>query len=134
MLTIGEVARRTGVEASALRYYEKQGVLPPARRAGGQRRYDEQAVRKVLVLRFAQQAGFTLSEVKELFHRFDANTQMSSRWRTLAHAKLRELDELEQRIVQMRLAIEQGLACGCMRIEDCMLPSAVATAAPVSEA
>ena len=60
MLTIGEVARRTGVEASALRYYEKQGVLPPARRAGGQRRYDEQAVRMVLVLRFAQQAGFTL--------------------------------------------------------------------------
>src|SRR5438046_9354245 len=120
-LSIGEVARRTGIRPSALRYYEEVGLLPRRPRIGGRRRYGVQAVRMVEVLRFAQQAGFTLDEIKKLFHRFDAKAPLGARWRLLAEAKLRELDELQARIVGMRRAIEQGLACGCMRIEDCTL-------------
>src|SRR5438876_761099 len=71
-LSIGEVARRTGVKPSALRYYEQEGLLPRASRTGGRRRYGERDVRMVELLRFAQQAGFTLDEIKKLFHRFDA--------------------------------------------------------------
>ena len=120
-LSIGDVARRTGIRPSALRYYEEVGLLPRAPRAGGRRRYGEQAVRMVEVLRVAQQAGFTLDEIRQLFHGFDAKARLGDRWRLLAEAKLRELDELQARIVGMRRAIEQGLACGCMRIEDCTL-------------
>jgi MerR family redox-sensitive transcriptional activator SoxR len=124
-LSIGEVARRTGVKPSALRYYEQEGLLPRVSRAGGRRRYRERDVRMIEVLRFAQQAGFTLDEIKILFHRFDAKAPLGARWRLLAQSKLRELDDLEARIVQMRRAIEQGLACGCMRIEHCTLARAV---------
>lgn len=120
-LSIGEVSKRTNVPASALRYYEQQGLLPPTARAGGRRRYGAREVQMIEVLRFAQQAGFTLDEIKKLFHGFDAKTPPSARWRALAQTKLRQLDELQSSIVRMRSAIEQGLACGCMRIEDCRL-------------
>ncbi len=127
-LSIGEVARRTGIRPSALRYYEEVGLLPRTPRTGGRRRYGEQAVQMVEVLRFAQQAGFTLDEIRKLFHGFDAKAPLGARWRLLAQAKLRELDELQARVEQMRRAIEQGLACGCMRIEDCTLARAVGNA------
>jgi len=123
-LSISEVARRTGIRPSALRYYEQVGLLPRTPRAGGRRRYGERAVQMVAVLRYAQQAGFTLDEIRKLFHGFDAKAPLGVRWRVLAQLKLRELDELQARIVHMRRAIEQGLACGCMRIEDCTLARA----------
>jgi MerR family redox-sensitive transcriptional activator SoxR len=129
-LSIGEVARRTGVPPSALRYYEQEGLLPPTPRAGGRRRYGKREVQMVEVLRFAQRAGFSLEEIKRLFHGFDAKAPLGARWRALAQAKLRELDDLQASIVRMRRAIEQGLACGCMRIEDCTLANPTRAPAP----
>src|SRR5687768_3432072 len=120
-LTIGEVARRTGVAASALRYYEDAGLLPPPRRVGGRRRYDPEVLRRVEVLRCAQQAGFTLAEIRTLFHGFGADTPLGERWNALAHAKLRELDALIARAEQMKRAILAGMECGCVRLEDCVL-------------
>lgn len=120
-LSIGKVAKRTGVRASALRYYEEVGILPSATRAGGRRVYDENAVRRIDVLRFAQQAGFTLEEIKTLFHGFGNDTPLSARWQSLARAKLAELDLLAQRVEQMKVALELGLKCGCVKIEDCLL-------------
>src|ERR671921_206234 len=61
-LSIGEVARRAGLATSAIRYYERAGVLPPAERVGGRRRYGPEAVRRLAVIGIAQQAGFTLAE------------------------------------------------------------------------
>jgi MerR family transcriptional regulator, redox-sensitive transcriptional activator SoxR len=124
-LTIGEVARRTGVRTSALRYYEDAGVIPPPRRLNGRRRYDPEVVRLVGVLRFAQQAGFTLEEVRTLFHGFGSEVPLGERWEALAREKLRELDALVERAAQMRRAIEAGLACGCVRLEDCMVAAGV---------
>lgn len=127
-LSIGEVARRTGVPPSTLRYYEQEGLLPSAPRVAGRRRYGEREVQMVKVLRFSQQAGFTLAEIKKLFHGFDAKAALGARWRLLAEAKLRELDELQAKVVRMRRAIEQGLECGCMRLEDCALACAAENA------
>jgi MerR family transcriptional regulator, redox-sensitive transcriptional activator SoxR len=120
-LSIGEVARRTGIRTSALRYYEEAGILPPPARVGGRRRYDAEIVRRVDLLRFAQQAGFTLDEIKTLFHGFGAETPLSTRWRSLARKKLQELDELAERVVRMRGALELSLECGCVRLQDCSL-------------
>ena len=120
-LTIGEVARRTGLRASALRYYEAQGVLPPPRREHGHRRYDAGVVRRVRVLRFAQDAGFTLDEIRTLFHGFGPDTPLNERWATLAQAKVAELDALIDRATRMKRAIEAGLDCGCVRVEDCVV-------------
>jgi len=123
-LSIGEVARRTGLRPSAVRYYEEAGVLPAPARVSGQRRYDADTIRRIDVLRFAQQSGFTLQEIKTLFHGFAAETPLSERWRTLARTKLQELELLAKRIRQMRRALELGLKCGCVRVEDCSLSPA----------
>lgn len=118
-LTIGEVARRTGLRTSAIRYYEAEGVLPAPRREHGQRRYDAGVLRWIRVLRFAQEAGFTLDEIRTLFHGFGAATPLGERWQTLADGKLRELDALIARATRMRQAIEAGMACGCAGVDDC---------------
>lgn len=123
-LSIGEVARRTGIRTSALRYYEEAGILPTPARVSGQRRYDADIVRRVDLLRFAQQAGFTLDEIKTLFHGFGAETPLSARWRSLARRKMRELDELAERVTRMREALQLSLKCGCVRVEDCSLSPA----------
>lgn len=120
-LFIGEVAKRSGIRTSALRYYEQVGILPAAARIGGRRRYEAGIIQRIDVLRFAQQAGFTLKEVKILFRGFETETTLSARWHTLARKKLEELDLLAKRIRRMRRALAVGLNCGCMRIEDCAL-------------
>lgn len=123
-LSIGEVARRTGIRPSALRYYEEAGVLPAPGRVSGRRCYDADVIRRIGVLRFAQQAGFTLQEIKTLFHGFGAETPLSARWRSLARQKLHELDVLAKRVQRMRRALQFGMKCGCVRIEDCSLSPA----------
>lgn len=119
--SIGQISKQTGVPATALRYYEDAGILPPPARSGGRRLYDENAVRHIDVLRFAQQAGFTLEEIKTLLRGFGVEAPLSARWQTLARAKLHELDELEKRIKGMKRALKIGLECGCVRVEDCLL-------------
>jgi MerR family redox-sensitive transcriptional activator SoxR len=123
-LSIGEVAKRTEIRTSALRFYEEAGILPAPARVSGRRRYDADTIHRIDVLRFAQQAGFTLEEIKTLFHGFGAETPLSTRWRSLAQAKLHELDLLAKRIRRMRHALDLGLKCGCIRVEDCTLSPA----------
>ncbi len=122
-LTIGEVARRTGVAPSALRFYEESGVLPPPRRVNGQRRYGEGLVDLIKVARFAQSVGFSLAEIRGLLAGFVRGSKLRAQWQPLARAKIRELDAVIEKAAQMKAAIEYGLGCGCIRIEDC-LPAA----------
>jgi MerR family redox-sensitive transcriptional activator SoxR len=121
LISIGEVARRTGIRTSALRFYEEAGVLPAPIRMSGRRYYEPDAIRRIDVLRFAQQAGFTLAQIKTLFHGFGAETPLSERWRCLARAKLADLEVQARQIQRMRRALKVGLKCGCVRIEDCSL-------------
>lgn len=120
-LSIGDAARRAGVRASALRYYEAAGILPAPARSGGRRWYDEAAMQRIDMLKFAQQAGFTLKEIKLLFDSFGSEAPLSARWQTLARRKLAELDAMAARVEQMRQMLELGLKCGCIRIEDCVI-------------
>jgi MerR family transcriptional regulator, redox-sensitive transcriptional activator SoxR len=120
-LTIGEVARQTGLRTSALRYYESVGVLPPPRRVNGRRRFGPEVVRLLSTVRFAQNAGFTVAEIRTLFHGFGAHVPPSARWRQLANQKLAELDALVARAEQMKKALHLAMECGCVRMEDCEL-------------
>jgi MerR family transcriptional regulator, redox-sensitive transcriptional activator SoxR len=123
-LTIGEVARRTGLRPSAVRYYESVGILPVARRVNGQRRFGAEVVRLLDTVRFAQDAGFSVAEIRTLFHGFGAHVPASARWRQLADRKLAELDALVARAERMRRALLLARECGCLRVEDCALPVA----------
>ncbi len=130
-LTIGEVARRAGLRTSALRYYESIGLLPAPRRVNGRRRDAPDSVRQVRVLQFAQQAGFTIAEMQTLFNGFAPGQPPKARFERLARQKLTELDEVIERARQMQQVLAAGLACGCVRLEDCELVTGAA-GAPVS--
>ena len=108
LLTIGELARRAGVTASALRYYEELGLLPPPARISGQRRYPESAARLVGAILLYRDAGFTLAEQKALLA---SRTSASGEWSRLARRKLAELDEQIARAQAARDAIRHGLRC-----------------------
>lgn len=119
LLSIGEVARDAGLRTSALRYYERAGVIPPPARVNGRRRYGPELVQMIAIARFAQSVGFSLEEIRLLFTRGKGG-DVPKRWRPLALAKVRELDESIARARRMKKAIEAGLECGCIRVEECV--------------
>jgi len=115
-LSIGELARRTGVSASALRYYEDFGLLPAPERVAGKRRYPESAVRTVAMILLYSDAGFTLAEQKALMA---SHHGAREEWRRLARHKLAELDEQIARAQAAREAISHGLRCRHEDITQC---------------
>ena len=117
-LTISEVARQVGVQASAIRYYEQIGILPKAQRVSGQRRFDMTAIYRLAVIRRASQLGFTLDEIRKLFFGFRSDAPPSKRWKLLSAQKLRELDELMEGIKAVR-SLLQGPACHCHSLDEC---------------
>lgn len=120
-MSIGEVAKRAGVAASAIRYYESAGILPRPRRVNGRRRYGEDVLRRLAAVRVAREAGFTISEVKALLGDVDEVTQVSERWRKMAKRKLEDVEALIERAEGMKRLLEEGLACGCVSFDDCGL-------------
>lgn len=118
-LTIGAVARRSGLRASALRYYESAGLLPAPRRVSGQRRYDAAVLERLAVIRVAQEAGFTIAETRTLLHGFAPDTPPPARWHALATRKLPEVEALIARAEGMKRVLEAGLRCECLTLEDC---------------
>jgi MerR family redox-sensitive transcriptional activator SoxR len=116
---IGEIANRSGVPASTIRYYEQIELLPQAQRENGRRRYDNSILQKLGTIRLAQQAGFTIAEIQMLLHHFPANTQPSERWQVMAAQKLEELEERLKTIQTMKAILEQTLDCRCDTLEDC---------------
>jgi MerR family redox-sensitive transcriptional activator SoxR len=115
------VARRAGIRRAALRYYESIGLMPLPKRVSGQRRYDERTVQMLKIVQLAQAAGFTVAEIKTLLHGFAPDTPPAARWQPLARLKIRELDALIARAQQMKVVLEKGLNCGCLRLEDCAI-------------
>jgi DNA-binding transcriptional MerR regulator len=116
LFTIGELARRTGVTTSALRYYEELGLLPRPIRISGQRRYPESAVRLVAAILLHSDAGFTLAEQKALMA---ASASTPGDRRQLMQRKLAELDEQIARAQAVREAIRHGLRCPYEDITQC---------------
>ncbi len=119
LLTIGEVARRAGVRASAIRYYEEAGLLEEPERVGGKRRYDEEALRRLALIGGAKRAGFTLGEIRTLLHGFPAGTGAAQRWQALASEKLVEVDEAIAQPRQTRGLLEEALRCECASLDEC---------------
>jgi DNA-binding transcriptional MerR regulator len=108
LLTIGELAEQTGVATSALRYYEDLGILRPAQRVSGRRRYNPAAVGVVGVVLFLRDAGFTLGEIGELMA---ARARAPKAWHELARRKLEELDARILEAQAARVAVEHALNC-----------------------
>jgi DNA-binding transcriptional MerR regulator len=116
LLTIGDLAGRTGVATSALRYYEELGLLRPAGRESGRRRYDPVAVDAVGGILFLRDAGFTLREIAAISA---ARSRSPKAWHELARRKLAELDARIAEATAARVAVEHALNCPADDIVEC---------------
>jgi len=117
--TISEIANQIGLRPSAIRYYEQIGILPPAHRVSGQRRYDVTALHRLVVIQRARQTGFSLTEIKQLFFGFRVGTPPSVRWQKLKKRKIVELDAMLEQVQTMRDLLEQQGRCRCSALEEC---------------
>ena len=118
-MKIGEIARRAGIRPSAIRFYESVGVLPPAFRQNGQRHFAAEAELQLAVIEFARKAGFTIAEIKLLFHGFRNDTPALARWRQLARKKYHEMDFLITRLKVMQRLLKKSKCCHCIKLDDC---------------
>jgi MerR family redox-sensitive transcriptional activator SoxR len=122
LLTIGEVARRSGVAASALRFYEERGLIISERAGSGHRRYPRPVLRRVAFIVFAQRIGLTLDEIgaelaglppERVPDRRDWS-RLSRRWAARIDARIAELERL-------KLGLAECIGCGCLSLERCRL-------------
>jgi DNA-binding transcriptional MerR regulator len=116
LLTIGDLARRAGIAPSALRYYEKRGLLPTPARISGQRRYAESAVELVGIILLLRDVGFSLAEQKAFMA---AQAVAPDEWRQLVRRKLAELDEQIAKAQAAREAVDHALRCPYEDILSC---------------
>ena len=119
-LTISEVARQAGIRASAIRYYESVGLLPPPQRVSGQRRYHPDTLRRLAFIQAAQAVGFSVAEMQTLLQELGGNVPLSKRWQSLAQQKLTEVDALLLRAQGMKRMLTNSLHCGCPDLEKCI--------------
>jgi MerR family redox-sensitive transcriptional activator SoxR len=119
-LTIGEVAKRAGIRASAIRYYESVQLLPAPQRVSGQRRYTPAVLRRLSFIQMSQAAGLTIAEIRTLVSELESDPPISERWQQLARQKLAEIDVLMDRVQEMKAMLANGLRCRCADLEECI--------------
>lgn len=120
-LRIGEVADRAAVSISAIRFYERQGLLPRPDRVGGQRRFAPETVRRLGIIEVAKQAGFSLVEIRTLLTSTDEGAPAHEQLQALATRKLPEVEALIERAEAMRDWLTAARGCGCDSLDDCAL-------------
>ena len=106
MFEIGELARRTSTSVAALRYYEKLGLVPPAPRTAGRRRYDPEVADRVALIKLCQEVGFSLAEIRQLLDSADR-----SAWRSIVQEKVAELDLRIAQVTHAKVFLEHFLRC-----------------------
>jgi MerR family redox-sensitive transcriptional activator SoxR len=122
LLTIGEVARRSGFPPSALRYYEREGLLRTTRTGGGQRRYERGVLRRLAFVRAARTIGVGLDEVRAALDRLpDGRTPTKADWTRLSRAWRGRLDEQIDALVALRDGLDSCIGCGCLSLRRCRL-------------
>jgi MerR family redox-sensitive transcriptional activator SoxR len=121
-LTIGELAARSGVAPSALRYYERLGLIRAGRSGGNQRRYERSELRRVAFIRIAAQIGVPLEEIKEALDGLpDRRTPTQADWARLSARWRHRLDERIHLLERLRDKLTGCIGCGCLSLRKCTL-------------
>jgi len=125
LLPIGEVARRSGFAASALRYYEREGLIEAGRTTGRQRRYPRSVLRRLAFVRAAQNVGLSLEEVRAALAALPAGqVPTRSDWARLSASWRQRLDEQIAGLEALRDGLTGCIGCGCLSLERCALYNA----------
>ncbi len=118
-MQIGEVAKRVGVKASAIRYYESTGLIPKVSRTSGQRQYSEDILTHLKVIQVAKRMGFSIKELQTLLRGFDPSVKDTKKWQLMAGQKLQELKNIAEDAKEMQKLIREALECGCVDLKNC---------------
>ncbi len=121
-LSVGEVARRSGVAVSAIHFYQAEGLISGWRTASNHRRYPRGVLRRIAIIKVAQRAGITLKEIGEAFAALPRDAVPSAQdWARLSARWKRDLDERIDRLTRLRDQISGCIGCGCLSLTDCPL-------------
>ena len=121
-LTIGQLADRSGVAQSALRYYERMGLIRADRTGGNQRRYHRGELRRVAFIRISQQVGISLDEIRAALDSLPASrTPTAEDWTQLSAAWRDRLDEKIRLLAKLRDDLDGCVGCGCLSLQRCAL-------------
>jgi MerR family redox-sensitive transcriptional activator SoxR len=122
LLTIGEVAKRSGVAASALRFYEERGLIASEREGQGQRRYPRAVLRRIAFIVFAQRVGLSLDEIAVELAKLPSNRAPTGRdWSRLSGTWTARIDERIAELHRLRAGLTQCIGCGCLSLDRCQL-------------
>ena len=122
MMTIGEVSERAAVAPSALRYYEREGLISASRSDGGQRRYPRETLRRIAFIRAAQRVGLTLDEIRSALSTMpDGRTPTSADWKRLSRSWRPLLDRRIAELERVRDKLDSCIGCGCLTLRVCHL-------------
>lgn len=119
-LTVSEVAHRSGFASSALRYYEREGLIKASRTGGGQRRYERSVLRRLAFIRAARNVGLSLDEIRvELAQLPDGRTPTKADWHRISRAWSARLEEQIQALQALRSGLDSCIGCGCLSLKQC---------------
>lgn len=122
LLTVGELARRSGVPVSTLHFYERQGIIQSLRTQGNQRRYFRAVLRWIAIIKVAQQVGIPLALIRETFRQLPAGRPPTEEdWQAMAESWRQELDRRILGLTQLRDQLGECIGCGCLSIHTCPL-------------
>ncbi|RZT84178.1 MerR family redox-sensitive transcriptional activator SoxR [Pseudonocardia sediminis] len=134
LLTIGDVVHRSGFPHSALRYYEREGLISATRTSGGQRRYRRSELRRLAFIRAARSIGIGLEEVRTALQSLpDERTPNKADWTRLSKAWRARLDEQVEALVALRDGLDGCIGCGCLSMTTCRLVNPDDQAAAMGE-
>ena len=130
-LTVGQLAERSGLSTSALRYYEERGLIAAERTAGNQRRYPTATLRRVAFVRAAQRVGLTLDEIEDALATLpDTRTPTKADWSRLSRTWRPRIDEQIERLERLRDKLDGCIGCGCLSLRTCALNNPADEVAP----
>jgi len=122
LLTIGEVSRRSGVAASALRFYEQQGLIASERAGSGHRRYPRPVLRRIAFIVFAQRVGLTLEEIGAELARLPPDRVPTRRdWSRLSRTWASRIDRQVAELERLKAGLTECIGCGCLSLDRCRL-------------
>lgn len=122
MLTVGEVAQRSGLAVSALHFYEAKGLIASTRSDGNQRRYPRAVLRRLAVIRVAQRMGLPLALISDAMSKLpEGRAPTVADWRRLSAAWRRDLDERIETLTRLRDQLDGCIGCGCLSLKACPL-------------
>ena len=122
LLTVGEVARRSGFAASAIRFYDKEGLITATRTSGGQRRFERNMLRRLAFIRAARNVGLTLEEISAALDTLpDNRTPTRADWARLSKEWRERLDDQIAGLMALRDSLESCIGCGCLSLKRCAI-------------